>query len=183
MMKKINKLSWITGSLLLGSSLIFGVSNVAVYAEKAVTKAPPKPNAVYQEECGACHLAYPAGFLPAKSWQKILSGLDDHFGENAELDKETSQILNTYLSKHAMRKSLFNRFLRNFPKGTPIRITELPYFIRKHDEISKKWVEKNPKIGSFSQCDKCHQSAAKGDFDEDNVRIPGARRGWDGDDD
>ena len=178
----MNKVRWIIGSTMLGSILIFGISNVAVYAEKAVTKKPVKANVVYQEECGACHLAYPTGFLPAKSWQKILSSLDDHFGENAELDKETQGILESYLSQQGMRKSRFNRLLRNFPKGTPTRITELPYFKHKHREIPKKWVTNNPKVGSFSQCDKCHQGAAKGNFEEDDVRIPGARRGWDDDD-
>jgi len=179
MENKMSKLRWAVGSLMLGSSLLFGFTNMAVYAEKVAIQKPVKPNMVYQEECGACHLAYPAGFLPSKSWLKILSSLDDHFGENAELDKETRQVLASYLSQHAMRKSLFNRLLRNFPKGTPTRITELPYFTRKHREIPKKWVENNPKIGSFSQCDKCHEGAARGDFEEDNVRIPGANRGWD----
>jgi hypothetical protein len=161
---------------MLGASVIFGLVNVSVYAEKAINKTVQKPNVVYQEECGSCHLAYPASFLPAKSWDKILSTLDNHFDESAELDKETTQVLKTYLSEHAMRKGLFNRLMRNFPEGVPTRITKLPYFIRKHDEISESWVKKNPKIGSFSQCDKCHQSAARGDFDEDNVRIPDRSR-------
>jgi len=174
----VSKLTWITNGAILASILIFGISNVSIYAEKAVTKKTVKPNLVYQEECGACHLAYPAGFMPEKSWNKILSNLEDHFGENAELDKDTNQVLKSYLAKHAMKKGIFNRLMRNFPKGTPTRITELPYFIRKHDEIPQKWVKNNPKVGSFSQCDKCHRGAARGDFEEDDVRIPGIKR-WD----
>ena len=30
-------------------------------------------NATYEAECGACHLAYPAGFLPAASWSAIMA--------------------------------------------------------------------------------------------------------------
>ena len=175
----MNVLKWIIGSTMLGSVLAFGLFNVAVYAEKAINKPVQQPSLVYKNECSECHLAYPAGFLPAKSWDKILATLDDHFGENAELDKETMGQIKTYLDSHAMRNGFFNRLMRNFPKdSTPLRITKLPFFIRKHDEISEKWVKKNPEIGSFSQCDKCHRSAARGDFDEDNVRIPGARHGW-----
>ena len=177
MERVMNKISWITGGSMLSAILIFGLSNVAIYAEKAITKKVAKPNVVYQEECGACHLAYPAGFMPEKSWNKILSSLDDHFGENAELDKETNQLLKSYLAKHAMRKGFFNRLMRNFPKETPTRITELPYFIRKHDEIPERLVKGNPKVGSFSQCDKCHRGAERGSFEEDDVRIPGVK-GW-----
>ena len=178
----MKKLTWLTGSTLLASSLLFGVVNVSVYAEKAINKKPIATSSLYKKECSACHLAYPAGFLPTKSWNKILSQLDDHFGENAEVDKETNQALKAYLSKHAMRKNLFNRLMRNFPSGTPTRITDLPYFTRKHREIPKRWVKNNPKIGSFSNCDKCHRGAEQGDFDEDRVRIPGARRSRDFDD-
>lgn len=172
----MSKIRWVIGTVTLGATLAFGFVNVAVYADKAISKSKPKPNAVYQEECGACHFAYPAGFLPEQSWKKILAHLDDHFGENAELDKETSQVLSAYLSKRAMQKSLFNRFLRNFPKGAPTRITKLPFFIRKHDEVPSRMVKGNPKVGSFSQCDKCHQGATRGDFDEDSVKIPGYSR-------
>lgn len=174
----LGKLTWISNSALLGAILVFGLGGVAIYAEKALTKKDAKPNAVYQEECGACHLAYPAKFLPEKSWHKILENLEDHFGENAELDKESTQILYAYLAKYGMKKGFFNRLLRNFPKGEPTRITELPYFVRKHDEIPEKWVKNNPEIRSFSQCDRCHQGTERGHFDEDDVHIPGGRD-WD----
>jgi hypothetical protein len=61
---------------------------------------------------------------------------------------------------------------------TPIRITELPYFTRKHREVPERMVSGNPDVGSFTQCDACHKDAAKGKFDEDTVVIPGFGR-WD----
>jgi hypothetical protein len=33
---------------------------------------------IYKQECAACHLAYPPGLLPARSWSRIMSGLDKH---------------------------------------------------------------------------------------------------------
>ena len=53
------------------------------------------------------------------------------------------------------------------------RITLTPYFIRKHDEIPKRFVIDNPKVGSFSQCNLCHSNTVNGSFSEDEVSIPG----------
>ncbi|WP_372737254.1 hypothetical protein [Neptunomonas sp.] len=50
--------------------------------------------------------------------------------------------------------------------------------MRKHDEIPDRLVEGNPDVGSFSNCNVCHEGAAKGDFDEDRAIIPGYGR-WD----
>lgn len=55
----------------------------------------------YQAECGACHLANPPGMLPVASWVRLLDGLADHFGENAELDPETRASLLSWLGKNA----------------------------------------------------------------------------------
>ena len=59
---------------------------------------------------------------------------------------------------------------------TPLRITETPYFMRKHNEIPRKVIENNPKLSSFSQCTACHVNAEKGSYEEDEVRIPGVGR-------
>ncbi len=139
-----------------------------------------KTNALYKEECGACHMAYPAGLLPEKSWNKIMANLDKHFDENAELDAKTGRSIRGYLARYALgsknsRKT--KKMLRNFPKNkVPLRITELPYFIRKHDEIPSRMVKNNPKVGSFSQCQACHGGAELGNFNEHQVKIPGYGR-------
>jgi len=136
-------------------------------------------NTTYTEECGSCHLAYPAQLLPAESWVKIMADLENHFGENAEVDKETQQNISSYLSQQsASKKGTYRKMLRNLNDRTPLRITELPYFINEHDEIPSRFIKGNDKVGSLSQCSACHQSAEKGVFDEDDVVIPGFGR-WD----
>ena len=40
----------------------------------------------YRQECASCHTAYPPGMLPAASWQRIMTGLDKHYGTDAALD-------------------------------------------------------------------------------------------------
>ena len=136
-------------------------------------------NALYIEECGSCHLAYPAQLLPTQSWRKIMDGLGDHFDESAELDNESKKIIEDYLagsSKHRVGK--YRKMFRNLGNQSPLRITELPYFRHEHDEIPSRFFKDNDKLTSLSQCNACHRNAEKGWFDEDDVFIPGFGR-WD----
>ena len=134
-------------------------------------------NVNYQKECGSCHMAYSPGLLPKQSWIKVMGNLEGHFGDNAELlPQQHIEILN-YLTTNAADFSEYKRSKKimaslDRTKVTD-RITLTPYFIRKHDEIPKKSVIDNPKVGSFSQCNLCHSNTANGSFSEDEVSIPG----------
>jgi hypothetical protein len=134
-------------------------------------------NALYKEECASCHMAYPAQLLPPASWQAMMAGLDDHFGENAELDETSRQAIETYLTE-ASKSQGYRKLLRNLGNTISTRITELPYFVHEHNEIPARFIKANDKIGSLSQCTACHKQAEKGRFDEDDVYIPGVGR-WD----
>ncbi|UTW02223.1 diheme cytochrome c [Amphritea atlantica] len=132
--------------------------------------------AAYREECGACHVAYPSGLLPAASWTTIMTTLDEHFGENAEMTAESAAMISAYLTDNAGKAG--RGVLKRIKGDAHLRITELPYFVRKHDEVPGRMVSGNKEVGSFSNCNACHQRAERGDFDEDSVRIPGYGR-WD----
>jgi hypothetical protein len=138
----------------------------------------PVINKTYQAECGSCHFAYPPGLLPAKSWEKLLDAkaLEDHFGDNAELDAETLANVRDYALANAADKS-YNKRSRKIAKATedveaPLRITEVRYIKRKHHEIPEKMVKGNKDVKSLSYCDACHSQAGKGVFDSDTVKIP-----------
>jgi hypothetical protein len=137
----------------------------------------PVNNKTYQEECGSCHFAYQPGLLPARSWEKLMGDLENHFDENAELDKPVQTELTKYLVINAADQAKFKRsraIINSLGKNdVPLRITETPYFIRKHDEIPRRMVQDNPKLGSFSKCAACHSNAKKGSYDEHQVVIPG----------
>ncbi len=136
----------------------------------------PVQSATYQEECGSCHFAYQPGLLPVASWQRLMDGLANHFGENAELGKEVSDELRAYLVANAADRVGTGRSpgIANSLRGSaPLRITETTYFRRHHHEIPARIVKDNPEIGSFSRCDACHTGAAQGNYDEHGVRIPG----------
>ncbi|MDX8383104.1 MAG: diacylglycerol kinase, partial [Ghiorsea sp.] len=56
---------------------------------------------------------------------------------------------------------------------TPLRITKVRYFVRKHHEVPDRMVTGNIKVKSWSNCAACHTSADSGSYDEDDVRIAG----------
>jgi len=139
-------------------------------------------NPLYKDECGSCHMAYPPGLLPAKSWRKLMSGLEDHFGDNAELDAQTAESISQYLLTNSAEQSDYRRS-RKFSQSIkssdiPLRISDIPYFKHEHDEIPKSMVSENPQVKSFSQCNACHAKAEQGLFNEHDVRIPGFGK-WD----
>ncbi len=141
-------------------------------------------NPQYLEECGSCHFSYQPGLLPARSWKKIMAGLDDHFGENAELPAEDAKVFENYLTKNAADHSSYKRSQKIMkymqPGDTPLRISKTRYFLKEHDELSRKMVQDNSEVGSFSKCEACHTQAAKGSFEENEIRIPGFGR-WEDD--
>jgi len=126
----------------------------------------PAP-AAYQKECAACHIAYPAGLLPAGSWQHLMANLGQHFGSDASLDAATSQTIATYLTSNA---GTYKRVSEMPPQD---RITQSYWFARKHNKHVDASVWSRPAIGSRSNCAACHAGADQGNFNEHSVRIPG----------
>jgi len=139
-----------------------------------------QPNEQYLNECGACHFAYQPGLLPQASWARIMGSLENHFGDDASLDpKQTSEIRRFLLSYSAdlSNASRSRAFAAGASSGAALpRITQTRYFRRKHSEIPDRIVTKNQGVGSFSNCQACHQGAEQGYYDESQIRIPGIGR-------
>lgn len=138
-------------------------------------------NDLYRDECGACHFAYQPGLLPARSWQRLMDSLDNHFGENAELDAATRNRLTTYLKVNAAEFSSTRRsakILRSLGGDTPLRITDAPYIRYKHNEIPLRFIRDNAEVRSLSNCASCHTRADTGSFAEREIAVPGLGR-WD----
>lgn len=142
----------------------------------------PVRNRTYASECGGCHFAYQPGWLPARSWAKIMATLDDHFGENAELSPAKQNEISAYLAANAADVApsrLSHRIMRSLRAGdVPLRISEVGYIRREHRSIPARMITGNTKVGSRSNCLACHAQAKAGFFDEDSVSIPGFGR-WD----
>lgn len=149
--------SWLRG--------IFGSAEAAGYG---AWRHDPASDA-YSSECGGCHIAYPPDMLPAASWHQLMVSLDDHFGDNAELDATGTAEIGAFLTRYSDQRPIANR---------PARITQTRWFRAQHHEIPARMVTNNPAVQVFSRCDACHTRAMQGSFNEHEVRIPGYGR-WD----
>ena len=119
----------------------------------------------YQQECAACHLAYPPGLLPARSWNHLMGGLDRHYGTDASLDPAAVQQISQWLQANA---GTYKRVQEAPPED---RITRSAWFQRKHRELDAT-VWRQASVKSAANCAACHTRAEKGSFDEDELRFP-----------
>ncbi len=119
-------------------------------------------------ECSACHFAYPASMLPEASWKKIMRSLENHFGEDASLDAQTTQHITEYLVAHAGDTEFWStKFVRGLNKqNPPIRITETKYWVRQHPAISKEKLHSGL-AGLKANCAVCHLVAENGNYEKD----------------
>ncbi len=177
-MKTIIALSLSTLLLLCGNAFAEEDLLQAVVTPFRQKEVNPVNNKQYKDECGSCHFAYQPGLLTTRSWEKLLTekALADHFGENAELDKDVLASIYKYVMENAADKSYYKRArkITNASEGVeaPLRITEVRYIKRKHHEIPDNMIKGNKDVKSLSYCDACHTQANKGVFDEDTVKIP-----------
>lgn len=138
---------------------------IAVAADSKSPVVPLLP--AYKQECSACHVAYPAGMLPAGSWKRLMGGLSKHYGTDASLDEKSVAEISGWLEGHA---GTYKRVSEMPPDD---RITKSAWFIRKHNEREvSPAVWKRASVGSASNCIACHSNAAQGSFSERDIKIP-----------
>lgn len=151
---------------MLGALALLQVAGPAQADDERVARVPLLPK--YQQECAACHLAYPPGLLPAASWQRLMGGLPQHFGTDASLDAAAVKEIGQWLQAHAADTRRSRAGAVAPPED---RITRSAWFQREHREIvPATWAR--PAIKSAANCAACHTRAEQGDFDERTLRIP-----------
>jgi len=153
-----SKLSQIALALLLSAW-------ATAHADSVGARVPPLPK--YQQECAACHMAYPPGLLPAASWQRMMGSLGQHYGTDASLDEASVREIGGWLKAHA---GTYKRANEAPPQD---RITRSAWFLRKHNEREvSPAVWKRASVGSAANCAACHGNAAQGSFSERDIKIP-----------
>lgn len=153
--------------------LVFLLSAMPL-AGHAAQKLPAPAEQTTAQQCSACHMAYPAQMLPSRSWLALMSDLSHHFGEDASLSDQDRTTITAYLTTHAAdglagaREG--QRFLRGLsPAATPLRITDTPWWRRRHSEISPARFH-DPRVKTAANCAACHNGRRGflwGLFDED----------------
>jgi nitrate/TMAO reductase-like tetraheme cytochrome c subunit len=138
---------------------------LAVLARAEAVPSIKGAPASFTAECSSCHVAYAPFLTGQANWRGIMAGLDKHYGVDASLDSKAQHEISAWLLANAATGA------RRAAASPEFRITRSDWFIRKHDEVSAS-VWKRASIKSASNCGACHSGAARGDFDEDSVRIP-----------
>jgi len=142
---------------------------------RAARLLPALADKTTAEQCGACHAPYPAQMLPARSWQKLMSDLSHHFGENASLGDQDRAAITAYLTAHAADGPACGREAERYLRGlsasaVPTRITDTPYWHRRHSEIAPSRFS-DPKVKTAANCTACHtgrRGILWGLFDDDD---------------
>ncbi|MCW8929190.1 MAG: diheme cytochrome c [Gammaproteobacteria bacterium] len=123
----------------------------------------------YDELCGSCHFSYQPGLLPGHSWEKIMSDPENHYGLKLNMRDVEVRTMRRYLLDNSaghVNDEISHNILRTLKfSHIPIRITQTPYFLKKHGSYKN-----NQNIG---QCHLCHQDAQQGQYKTENIYIDG----------
>ncbi len=125
-------------------------------------------DAVWQSECGGCHLAFHPSLLPARSWSKMLAEQQAHFGEDLGLSAETLRHLGAFAAGNAadaIESPVAWKMATTIPAASvPLRISATPYWVERHSRLDTAvWTRVHR-----SECESCHRDAEAGTF------LPGA---------
>jgi hypothetical protein len=129
----------------------------------------PITDPVTLKACGECHMAYQPAFLPARSWTRMMTDLDTHFGESAAMAPEKAAHIRAVLEEGAGDR-VGGKVPRKFlawvaPGAAPQRITDNPAFKREHDFAARVWAR--PEVKTPANCPACHTRAERGDYEDE----------------
>ncbi|TAN59251.1 MAG: hypothetical protein EPN26_00205 [Rhodospirillales bacterium] len=131
-------------------------------------------NPNYAKECGACHTPHHPSLLPSASWQKVMAGLDDHFGDDATLPEARRQELEDWLIRSTelgWDTKAGQRIPATLKPEAPMRITQATFWERRHRRIPEATF-KTKNVGGKANCKACHVDAAQGRFSKLGIAIP-----------
>ena len=163
-------------SLLIAALAVTGTLLSSGFAAGWESAFPALKDKIWEDECGACHMAFTPGLLPARSWIRTMQGLQDHFGEDASVNSEAVRALTDFLVSNAAdnpgASAVMQRIARSIkPGATPLRITQSPLFLYYHEEVPAT-IWNRETIGLRSNCLACHTRADEGRYLQREIEIP-----------
>lgn len=164
------------GLIALGVIAVVGAGLAGANAALSARSVPGLPSTdilpVVADECGACHMVYPPSLLPAEAWAGITATLDDHFGEDASLDDETTAEITAWLTANAAETvdTLPARLFARAPDDAR-GIVDRPAWQRIHADLPDALFASRP-VASRANCVACHADAETGRFSPFAITIP-----------
>jgi cytochrome b len=132
----------------------------------------------FSKECGSCHITYPPFLLPKSSWTLMMSDLENHFGDDASIDKETNLSILSFLEKNSAENSTQKaafKILKSLKENkSTIAITKTPYWEKKHRKIEKD-IFASAKVKSKANCKACHTDIENGLIEKSLIKVPDIR--------
>ncbi len=129
---------------------------------------------VTRAECTDCHMFYHPSLLPAEDWKQLMGTLDNHYGEDASLDPETTAHIRDWLMAHAA-ETADTRASKVFdldPAAGITGLTDTPFWKSRHGGIPES-AFRNPEVGSRANCAACHDDAESGWFNPFFAEVEG----------
>lgn len=149
----------------VGGMLVMLCMNHGIVMADSVGRMPMHVPPAYKAECGSCHTAYPPGMLPAASWNRVMTGLENHYGVDATLEPSVVMQLSQWLETNAGHG-------RKTAVAPPEdRITRSQWFVKEHRKVETA-VWRLSSVKSPSNCSACHNSADQGRFSEHDLKRP-----------
>lgn len=151
-----------------------GAGAVAALSALPARGVPPATlDPVYDGACGSCHFTFSPSLNPAWVWNRIMDGLDHHFGVRATVDPADAAHVRAYLDANAAEHwdTLAANVFRVRDPAEKLRITATPFWRRRHAAIPASVFQQRNVSGKLS-CNACHADAASGRFAPQAVSIP-----------
>ena len=129
-------------------------------------------NEDFVKECASCHTLYPPNLMPKKSWELIMSNLENHFGDDASLDEELNKNILAFLLKNSAETSTMEnswKFLNSIGDKDIIALSKTTYWDKRHKDIPKEIFD-DKEIKSKANCKACHSDIEKGLIEDENIK-------------
>lgn len=142
--------------LTIATTALIALSTMAISSPSQAETFPVIDNKTVLSECGDCHMAFPPQTLPKALWEKIISDLSNHFGEDASIDPAIIPEILAYHVKNASDVSNVRASQKWRSNAKFTRIIDAPRFKKKHKGCDVVWGHE--KVKSPSNCLACHQT-------------------------
>lgn len=132
----------------------------------------------YQNECASCHIGYAPYLLPRIAWEKMMSDLENHFGDDASFEGE-DEVLG-FLVRHSS-ENYANKFRVSLARESSdeMAISNRAFFKLAHQNLQGS-IFSAEAIKSKANCNACHENIemglwGKSGIDFDKIRTIKAR--------
>ncbi|WP_457747764.1 cytochrome b/b6 domain-containing protein [Sulfurimonas sp.] len=173
LLQKVFAVFWLSTSALFLVYMLQNPNN-ALLADTNEKINYNQEHPLFAQECSSCHILYPPFLLPESSWNTMMDDLENHFGDDASLDKADVLSIRNYLLSHSANNSTKEAafyILQSLENNSTIAITKTPYWIKRHKNIDKN-IFHTKKVLKKSNCKACHKNFEQGLLNDSDIEIP-----------